>query len=338
MSELFRVFVASPGDVHAERQSLNGVIDLLNQTLGWHEDIRLELVRWETHADPALGRPQGIINEQIPDYDIFVGIMWSRFGMPTGEADSGTEEEFNVAFRRWQADNRIPVMFYFCKRLAALDTVTQLEQKRKVLEFEASLKGKALTWAYEGADAFATEIHRHLYRRVVAAHLERKGKSGGRAKPEEATVQLLRSVWPRMEPALQQALTIAYNENRQTGDPGVQTSDLFAALQRVHPPSLKPFLEEIPRQALPAPTDAPVSQASYIEEERPWLSACVTHSLQRLSQSVPPDKLLTAAEIFADIAKNGNGRSVALLRQHKIGPAEIDDIIRRRGVILASAG
>ena len=40
--------------------------------------------------------PQQIINSQVSDeYDIFIGILWTRFGTPTERAGSGTEEEFS---------------------------------------------------------------------------------------------------------------------------------------------------------------------------------------------------------------------------------------------------
>ena len=56
---VLRVFVASPGDVAVERQSLAKVISELNMTLSVlapETGIVLELVRWETHAAPGLGR------------------------------------------------------------------------------------------------------------------------------------------------------------------------------------------------------------------------------------------------------------------------------------------
>ena len=60
----------------------------------------LEAVRWESHCNPGVGsNVQSVINEQIGPTDIYVGIMWKRFGTPTGRAGSGTEEEFKAAYR-----------------------------------------------------------------------------------------------------------------------------------------------------------------------------------------------------------------------------------------------
>src|SRR6266850_1498313 len=111
-----RVFVASPSDVRVERDSMPSVINELNHTLEAlvpHAASRLELVRWETHSFPGMGRPQGLINEQIGEFDIFVGILWQRFGTPTGKADSGTEEEFRRAYEKWLKEGRPHILLYF---------------------------------------------------------------------------------------------------------------------------------------------------------------------------------------------------------------------------------
>ena len=59
-------------------------------------DFRIESKKWEKDVFPAFGEDsQDVINKQIgTDYNIFVGIMWKKFGTPTSRAESGTEEEF----------------------------------------------------------------------------------------------------------------------------------------------------------------------------------------------------------------------------------------------------
>ncbi|WP_353622123.1 hypothetical protein [Halocella sp. SP3-1] len=52
-------------------------------------------MHWETSAFPESGkRPQALLNKQIVnDSDAAIAIFWTRFGTPTEEYDSGTEEE-----------------------------------------------------------------------------------------------------------------------------------------------------------------------------------------------------------------------------------------------------
>ncbi len=96
------VFVASPGDVSDEREKLEEIINNLNIAWSKEQGVRFDLVKFETHSWPGFGEDaQAVINEQIPnDYDIFIGIMWNRFGTPTNRAGSGTEEEFLRAKKR----------------------------------------------------------------------------------------------------------------------------------------------------------------------------------------------------------------------------------------------
>ena len=113
---LLQVFVASPGDVDDERIILEDVINEFNLTWGDRHGVRLELLKWETHSRPGFGADgQDVINKQIGnEYDIFLGIMWGRFGTPTGRAESGTEEEFNRAYARLaDSPNTVQIMFYF---------------------------------------------------------------------------------------------------------------------------------------------------------------------------------------------------------------------------------
>src|ERR1700674_522036 len=113
-ARIIRVFVASPGDVQGERNSLLGVVNELNRTLDAllpQAAIRVELERWETDAVPDMGRLQAVINAQIKPYEIFIGMFWKRFGTSTGKADSGTEEEFQIAFNRWKKHGRPRILF-----------------------------------------------------------------------------------------------------------------------------------------------------------------------------------------------------------------------------------
>jgi len=53
-----------------------------------------------------------------------------------------------------------------------------------------------------------------------------------------------------------------------------------------------------------------LAEEPYIVHERRWLSHCVESSIRRLSQHLPEGRTLTAADIFADIARTGSGESV----------------------------
>ncbi len=133
-----RLFIAAPSDMNAERARLSLVVEDL-KALANHVGVVLELVDWR-QAVPDLGRPEQIILDQLqPDsWDIFIGILWHRFGTPPQQWDlqtgreylSGTEEEFQVAYRLWQQHHRPRIMFYWCKRNPAFDDVDPIQLQR----------------------------------------------------------------------------------------------------------------------------------------------------------------------------------------------------------------
>lgn len=160
-----RVLVASPSDVEAERIVLAEVVEKFNSINRDNENVRLELVRWESDTHPAVGAdPQEVINKQIgEDYDIFLGIMWARFGSQTPRADSGTEEEFDRAYKRWKANPRdIRIMFYFKKADIPMDNIDP-EQFSKVRSFKSKLSDQgALYHEFATAEDFRDKVTIHL--------------------------------------------------------------------------------------------------------------------------------------------------------------------------------
>jgi hypothetical protein len=137
-AEIYQIFIASPSDVEEERNLTKSVIDELNKTIASDHNIVLELLRWETDSFPNFGDdPQDVINSQIgQNCDVFVGILWSRFGTPTNRASSGTEEEFLNVFQRWRRDPKsVTIMFYF-KDAPIEPSKINLEQISKVIEFK----------------------------------------------------------------------------------------------------------------------------------------------------------------------------------------------------------
>jgi tetratricopeptide (TPR) repeat protein len=163
--ERLRVFVASPSDVAAEREHVKAVADELNRGTAAQAGFVLEVVRWETHAHPDMGRPQQLILDQIGQYEIFVGIWWRRFGTPTGVAESGTEEEFEHALRAWQESGRPELLCYFSRAPSEPpETVDEATQLLKVTQFRSEVETQGLAWRY-GSDAqFKDFLREHLGR------------------------------------------------------------------------------------------------------------------------------------------------------------------------------
>lgn len=160
---LVRIFIASPSDVQKERKATDAVVDDLNNLIGDTYKIRLETKKWENNTYPAIGEyPQGVINDQIGDYDIFVGIMKHKFGSPTQNAESGTEEEFNRAYDNYKNDGSCKnLMLFFNKESLSQDA--NFEQFQKVLRFKQKLPSKGILYReYENDSYFEKEFRTTL--------------------------------------------------------------------------------------------------------------------------------------------------------------------------------
>ena len=140
-----RIFVASPSDMATERGKVESVAVMLKplaDTLG----IVIDIMDWRVVV-PDMGRPEQVILDQLKPtaWDVLVGILWHRFGTPSGkEFQSGTEEEFVAAYRLWKQYGKPRIMMYRCNRPAPLDALDP-DQFKLVKEFFAefdALKGE----------------------------------------------------------------------------------------------------------------------------------------------------------------------------------------------------
>jgi hypothetical protein len=161
-------FVASPSDLEDERNKLEEVVRELNLTWSKTLGARLELIRWETHAYPGVGQDaQEVVNRQIGDeYDIFIGLMWGRFGSSTERAGSGTEEEFNRAWERHEAGSDVRIMFYF-KDAPIAPSKLDPEQLAKLQSFRSKIGDEGVFhWSFQAVEEFEGLLRMHLARQM----------------------------------------------------------------------------------------------------------------------------------------------------------------------------
>jgi hypothetical protein len=166
--ERLRIFVASPGDVSIERDHVAAVAAELNRGTAAEAGFVLEVVRWETHARPDMGRPQQLILDQIGEAELFVGIMWRRFGTPTGVAGSGTVEEFEHALRGWRERGQPRMLCYFSRAESEPPaTVDEAKQLLEVTKFRERIAGQGLAWRYRSGSEFKDLLREHLRQILV---------------------------------------------------------------------------------------------------------------------------------------------------------------------------
>lgn len=165
---LYKIFVASPSDLSDERFLLEEVIEELNMSTFNNSDIKVELIKWETHANPDIGEyPQNVINKDIGnEYDIFIGILWSKFGSATPNYKSGTEEEFYNAYKRYRESRSVKIMFYFKQEPIPIDLIDP-ESIKSIRKFKIELGEKGLLyWDYNTTEEFQKLLRIQLARKI----------------------------------------------------------------------------------------------------------------------------------------------------------------------------
>ena len=153
---VLRVFLASPSDLQAERKATKEIVDRLNRTIreiGWVVD----LLGWEDRL-PGFGRPQSQINEDVDACDLFLGVLWRRWGSPSGEFQSGFEEEFERAVSR-RRESESPEIWIYFKQVE--HTSDPGEQLRQVIAFRKKLMQQRELLYSEFGDTSAWTIACH---------------------------------------------------------------------------------------------------------------------------------------------------------------------------------
>ncbi len=169
IEKIIRVFLASPSDLAPERDRVSEVVDELNKSLSLSTRCRLALIRWEDDVNPGVGRDaQDVVNQSVPsDFEIFVGLMWGRYGTKTERAGSGTEEEFSRARERYRNDpDSVKILFYFKDAPIAPDDIDP-QQIAEVKRFRKEMESDGVLYkVFKKTEEFEQFLRIHLTRQV----------------------------------------------------------------------------------------------------------------------------------------------------------------------------
>lgn len=158
IATVFKVMIASPGDVPGERAIIRELLSEWNVVNSDRSKIVLLPVGWDTHVVPEMGdRPQALINKQIlQDCDLLVGVFWTRIGTSTGRAASGTVEEVTEHMSAGK-----PVMLYFSDAPVIPSSIDH-EQYERLFAFKEECKSNGVYESYGDLKDFRSKLYRHL--------------------------------------------------------------------------------------------------------------------------------------------------------------------------------
>lgn len=161
-ARVFKIFIASPSDVSKERAVVRTVLNRWNEINSERYQIVLFPIGWETHSSPEVGKhPQKIINKRIlQDCDLLIGVFWTRFGTPTEDYGSGTEEEIEEHIKTGK-----PTMLYFSKQPVVPDSLDE-KQYQKVKEFQKKYKTRGIYDEYSSMEEFQKKIAEHIQMKI----------------------------------------------------------------------------------------------------------------------------------------------------------------------------
>src|SRR5262245_42267799 len=163
MQKVIRVFIASPSDVHQERDIVDHAIGRLSTVLDHQFGVMLKTVRWEEFAPIASGNPgegfQGLINPRLDECGLFVGILYNRYGTPiaANRPESGTEVEFQFALKN---QTRLSILTYFRNPSAdAILSPAEADQRDKLQQLKDKIAEAKLPYqTYSSLDVFRNRI------------------------------------------------------------------------------------------------------------------------------------------------------------------------------------
>ena len=187
----YRVFIATPGGLAAERELFRNVVRSYNESEATPRGVQFAAIGWEDTL-PGRGRPQGVINSDLEDCDYCIVVLWDRWGSAPSERgphSSGTEEEFDVAMR-CAADESRPMrdVVVFFKSVDERQLSDPGPQLTRVLDFRKRLEQERqlLFDTFGDSETLAEKLRRLLGRWLRQHELSRSGTAASLPMPAAA--------------------------------------------------------------------------------------------------------------------------------------------------------
>lgn len=155
---VYDLLLSCPGDVLDLKETIDACVKSFNASIGEANNIRVELKHWSTDSFSQSGdKPQNILNRQfVDDCDLCVALLGIRFGTPTDNYDSGTEEEIEKMLEQHKQ-----VFLYFMERSVDPSKI-DLEQYKKVQEFRNKYTDKGVYEVVKSAEELRSSFQNAL--------------------------------------------------------------------------------------------------------------------------------------------------------------------------------
>jgi len=195
-----QIFVSCPGDVEELKGILKSTCKVLSNSNDGLNNIIFSVKDWKEIIGKYGERPQEQINQAVGKYDIYIGILWKRFGTPPGatnpltslEFGSGTEEEFTIALQNWKLFQVPEIYFFIRKDKRTSNNEYENEQLSKVFKFitEQRKSNQHFLNEFEKKEGFRNRILHLLNQKQQEIFLKRNSEEKQSILKEEPNIDL----------------------------------------------------------------------------------------------------------------------------------------------------
>lgn len=155
---LYNLLISCPGDVKTEVALIESAVEAFNELYAEPLGITIKTRYWSksSYAQSG-GKPQALLNEQfVNKCDAAVAIFWTKFGSPTEEYGSGTEEEIEIMLQSGKQ-----VFMYFSDKPISPSQMNS-EGYKKIQAFREKYKDRGIYFTYSSDDEFKKLFFAHL--------------------------------------------------------------------------------------------------------------------------------------------------------------------------------
>ena len=274
---VYDMLLSCPGDVLDLKDTIDACVKSFNASIGEINNVRIDLKHWSTDSFSQFGdKPQNILNKQfIDDCDLCVALLGIRFGTPTDNYDSGTEEEIE----KMLAQNK-QVFLYFVERNVDPSKI-DVEQFKKVQNFKEKYKEKGVFTVVKSAEELRT-----VFQNALSLYF----------------IKLAAPNTPQLQPALTPKLVISSAKGEGTVITPFHTNYQRIKLVKDKEDNIKELIEKISAIAVIPSSEMPLeeSESEISDEELQGMSVgdvleaaekkrITSMQLHRIMGTTPPE-------------------------------------------------
>lgn len=155
---LYNLLISCPGDVKDEVAIVESAVEEFNELYAEPLGITIKTRHWgkSSYAQSG-GKPQALLNEQfVNKCDAAVAIMWTKFGSPTDDYGSGTEEEIEIMLQSGKQ-----VFMYFSDKPLPPSKMNE-DGYKQIQAFREKYKDRGIYFTYSSDEAFKKLFFAHL--------------------------------------------------------------------------------------------------------------------------------------------------------------------------------